>query len=166
MGKLKISAPAFLIMVLVCCFGAGRQLVTQEQVAPLSFDQAWEVALTSARQMCEEAKKANPYNFPIIVSLGTSKSRNVITIKYDYDPAAGSVGTEPPNASELAAKQFVPRFGAEYYIHIRLVKSGQQVSGVKVEVTQMKGVKKEEFDREAEKLKEYYLSFLKKNWPR
>ncbi len=166
MGKLKLLMPVFLIMVLVCCFGAGRQLVTQEPMTALSFDQAWDVAMASARQMCEEAKKINPYNFPIIVSLGTSRSRNVITIKYDYDPAAGSVGTEPPNAEELVAKQFVPRFGAEYYVHIRLVKTGQQVSGVKVEVTQMKGVKKEEFDREAEKLKEYYLSFLKKNWPR
>ncbi|HEK84749.1 MAG: hypothetical protein ACPLZD_06265 [Candidatus Saccharicenans sp.] len=163
-----VSQKMFIItalsLFLICCFGAGRQLVIDEPVAPVSYDQAWEIALNSAREMCEEGKKINPYNFPVLVSLGTSKSRDVITLRYDFDPAAGSIGTEPPNAAELIAKKFVPRFGAEFYIHIKLIKSGQQVNGVKIEVTQMKGVKKEEFDREADKVKDFYLQFLKKNW--
>lgn len=163
-----VSSRLFIItglsLFFICCFGAGRQLVINEPMASVSYDQAWEIALNSAREMCEEGKKINPYNFPVLVSLGTSKSRNVITLKYDFDPAAGSIGTEPPNAAELIAKKFVPRFGAEFYIHIKLIKSGQQINGVKIEVTQMKGIKKEEFDREAERVKDYYLQFLKKNW--
>lgn len=153
-----------LSLFFICCFGAGSQLAINESMASVSYDQAWEIALNSAREMCEEGKKINPYNFPVLVSIGTSKSRNVITMKYDFDPAAGSIGTEPPNAAELIAKKFVPRFGAEFYVHIKLIKSGQQINGVKIEVTQMKGIKKEEFDREAERVKDYYLQFLKKNW--
>lgn len=130
----------------------------------MSYDRAWDLALQSAQQMCEEGKRVNHYNFPFLVSLGTSKSRRVITIKYDYDPAAGSVGTTPPNAEELIAKQFVPRFGAEFYMHIRLVKKGDEVRRIRVEVTQMKGINKEEFVREAENLKNYYLSFLRQKW--
>ena len=51
-------------------------------------------------------------------------------------------------------------------MHIRLIKEGDVVRSLKVEVTQMKGVKKEEFVREAENLKNYYLGFIRRMWPR
>ncbi|MGB9715805.1 MAG: hypothetical protein ACPL1G_05305 [Thermodesulfovibrionales bacterium] len=150
--------------LLIGCLGAGRSLVVEERVKALPFERAWEIALNSAKQMCEQAKKINPYNFPVIVSLGTSKARYIITLRYDYDPEAGSIGKTPPNAGKVLAKQFVPHFGAQYYVHIKLITQDEQATGIKVEVTQMKGVKKEKFDLEAENLKEYYLSFLRKNW--
>ncbi|MGC8810167.1 MAG: hypothetical protein ACP5Q3_07950 [bacterium] len=152
--------------LLIGCLGAGRNLVVEERVNALPFERAWEIALVSAEQMCEQAKKINPYNFPVIVSLGTSKTRNIITLRYDYDPEAGSVGKTPPNAGKVLAKQFVPHFGAQYYVHIKLIRQDDRATGVEVEVTQMKGVKKEKFEQEAENLKDYYLSFLRKNWNR
>jgi len=146
------------------CFGAGRQIVAEQSQPEFSYDEAYEIALKSAEEMCQEAKKVNPYNFPAIVKLGTSKSRNIITVFYQFDPVAGSVGTKPPETGEIVAKSFVPHFGAEFYLHIKLLKQGDKAQGVKVTVTQMKGVKKEIFDQEMENLKNYYLGFLNKYW--
>jgi len=146
------------------CFGAGRQIVVEQTYPELSYDDAYEKALKSAEEMCQEAKKVNPYNFPVIVKIGTSKSRNIITVSYQYDPVAGSVGTKPPETGEIVAKSFVPHFGAEFYLHIKLIKQADKARGVKVTVTQMKGVKKDVFDQEMENLKSYYLSFLSKYW--
>jgi len=164
MSKKILIFLLFIPWLLIGCLGVGRNLIIEEPFNTLPFDRAWEIALLSAEQMCEEAKKVNPYNFPVIVSIGTSKIRNIITLRYDYDPVAGSIGKIPPDAGKVLTKQFVPHFAAQYYVHIKLIKQGDQATGVKIEVTQVKGVKKKEFDQEAENLKNYYFTFLRKNW--
>jgi len=130
------------------CLGVGRNLIIEEPFKALPFDRAWEIALLSAEQMCEEGKKINPYNFPVLVKIGTSKTRNIITLRY----------------GKVLAKQFVPHFAAKYYVHIKLIKQDDRATGVQIEVTQMKGVKKKELDQEAENVKNYCLCFLRKNW--
>uniref|UniRef100_A0A7V4N406 Uncharacterized protein n=1 Tax=Thermodesulfobacterium geofontis TaxID=1295609 RepID=A0A7V4N406_9BACT len=129
------KVPAFILFMpclLIDCLSVGRNFIIEESFNTLPFDRTWEIALLNAEQMCEKAKKINPYNFPVIVSLGTSKTMNIITLRYDYDPTAGSIGKIPPEAGKILAKQFVPHFAAQYYVHIKLIKQGDQATGVKI----------------------------------
>jgi len=52
------------------CLGVGRNLIIEEPFKALPFDRAWEIALLSAEQMCEEGKKLI---FPVLFKIGTSK---------------------------------------------------------------------------------------------
>ncbi len=100
-----------------------------------------------------------------MVSLGTSQKRGVITVHYRFDPEAGSVCSEPPGGvSSFLKRAFVPHFGAEFYMHVRFVREGNQALGVRVEVTQSKGVKKQIFDEEKERLRELYVRYLRRHW--
>lgn len=97
--------------------------------------------------------------------MGTSKSRGVITLRYRFDPESGSGCRKPPETiSSFTKRVFFPHFGAEFFMHIRFVKEGDVAKGVKIETTQMKGVKKEVFDREMENLKNSYMEYLKRYW--
>jgi hypothetical protein len=151
----------FIPWLLIGCIGIGRSLIIEEPFNTLPFDRAWEIALLSAQQMCEEARKVNPYNFPVIFS--SSKTDNIITLMYEYKPPAGSIG-KPPDVEKVFWSRDIPFFAARFSVKINLIKQGDQATGVKIEVKQITGVKKEEFDREAENLKNYYFSFLRKNW--
>lgn len=147
----------------ISCLGAGRSITFQENIKHISYDQVFEVALKSAEKMCEECKKINPFNFPVLVSLGTSKSRGIITLHYQFDPEAGSLCTQPPpEVSAMAKRIFVPRFGAEFYMHIKIIRDKDKATGINIQVTQSKGIKKEIFDREMERLKSVYQSYLNK----
>ncbi|CUS79087.1 hypothetical protein JGI3_01075 [Candidatus Kryptobacter tengchongensis] len=147
------------------CLGVGTRLTLTESFETIPYDEAFEIALKSAKEMQEECSKTNPFNFPVIVSLGTSKSRGVITVHYRFDPEAGSVCTKPPESiSSLAKRTFVPHFAAEFYMHIRFLKEGDIAKGVKIEITQSKGVKKKVFEEEMDNLRKAYLSYLKKYW--
>lgn len=100
-------------LFLTSCLGIGQNLMVEESFMPIPYEEAFHLALRSAEQMHNECRRINPINYPMIVSLGTSKSRGVITVLYKYDPEAGSIGTEPPKSlSSLAASIFVPHFGA------------------------------------------------------
>jgi len=152
--------------LLTSCLGVGSKAVFLEQsLSPLPYDKAFDISLRAAEEMVEICKKKNPINFPVIVSLGTSKSKGVITLYYKFDPEAGSVCTQHPKGLTSFAKEWlVPHFGAEFYMHIRFQKEENMVSGLNIEITQMKGIKKEVFDEERQKLKTIYLEFLKKYW--
>ena len=79
--KGKKAWPTLIFFSLVACIaGAGKKVELEETLPALSYDQAREVALQGANQMCQDGKMINPYNFPVLVSPGTSKSRRVITI--------------------------------------------------------------------------------------
>lgn len=152
-------------LFLTSCLGVGQHVIVEESLVAIPYDEAFDIALRSAEQMYNDCLKINPINYPIIVSLGTSKSRGVITVLYKFDPEAGSIGTEPPKSiSSTAARVFVPRFGAEFYMHIKFARDGNLVRGVKVDVMQSKGVKKQIFQEEMENLKKIYLTYLKRNW--
>lgn len=151
--------------VLNGCLGIGKGISVQETLKPLPYDQAFDVALRSAEKMCEECKNINPFNFPVIVSLGTSKSRGVITVHYRFDPEAGSICSKPPvDISSSAKRVFVPHFGAEFYMHIRIIKEGDKAKAVSIEITQSKGVKKDVFDKEMERFKDVYKNYLNKEY--
>jgi len=147
------------------CLGIGKIITSEEFLIEIPYDQAFDLALESAKEMQEKCKIINVFNFPVIVSLGTSKSREVITVHYKYDPEAGSVCIKPPESLESMGKRvFVPHFGAEFYMYIRFLKEGNMAKGVKIEVTQYKGVKKEIFEKEMYHLRDIYLTYLKKRW--
>lgn len=149
---------------LVSCLGAGRSITFQENIRHMSYDQVFEAALKSAEKMSEECKKINPFNFPVLVSLGTNKSRGIITLHYQFDPKAGSLCTQPPfEVSDIAKRIFIPRFGAEFYMHIKIIKEKDKATGINIQVTQTKGIKKEIFDREMERLRDVYQTYLVKN---
>ncbi len=151
--------------VLFSCVGAGRNIVSKEPFPFIPYDRAFDLALKAANEMHEECSKINPINFPTVVSMGTSKSRGVITLQYRFDPEAGSLCRKPPEAiTSFAKRVFVPHFGAEFFMHIRFIKEGEVAKGVTIEVTQMKGVKKEVFDREGENLKNFYIEYLRRFW--
>jgi len=164
--KLQFLFVIIFSILLTSCLGVGSKAIFVEQsVSLLPYDKAFDLSLRAAEEMVETCKKRNPINFPIIVSLGTSKSRGVITLHYKFDPEAGSVCTPHPKGLTPFAKEwFVPHFGAEFYMHIRFQKEGDMVKGLNIEVTQMKGIKKKVFDEEREKLKDVYIEFLKKYW--
>ncbi|MGQ9801823.1 MAG: hypothetical protein ACUVRL_09200 [Candidatus Saccharicenans sp.] len=166
MQKAKLLLVVSLIFAFSSCLGVGKKMVFQEEsITALPYDNAFDSALKAAEEMHEECKKINPFNYPIIVSLGTSKSRKVITIHYKYDPEAGSINTKPPiDLSSTLKRTFVPHFGAEYYMHIRIQKEGDIVKGLKIEITQMKGVKNQVFEEEMKRLRAVYTEFLKKHW--
>lgn len=166
MQKAKLLITIIFIFALTSCLGVGSKVVSQGDFrSPLPYDKAFELSLKAAEEMVEECKKVNPFNFPVLVSLGTSKSRGVITMHYRYDPEAGSVYTRPPmDATSVAKRVFVPHFAAEFYMHIRFQREGDTARGLQIEVTQMKGVKKEIFDEEMQKLRTVYLEFLKRYW--
>lgn len=159
---------AFLInlpFIFISCLGAGRIIVLSEPFEPIPYDKAFDLALESAKEMQEQCQRINAFNYPVVVALGTSKSRGVITMHYRFDPEAGSVCTKPPESiTSLAKRIFVPRFAAEFYMHIRFLKEGDIAKGVKIEVMQSKGVKKEVFDNEMKNLRNVYLSYLKMRW--
>jgi len=149
------------------CLGVGMSLREEKVQASLPYEQAFERALKAAKEMEQRCKEINSYNFPAIVSVGTSKSRGVITLVYQFDPAWGSLCTKPPKvpAVEEAAKiLFVPRFGAKFYLHVRFLKEKNVARGVRLEVTQSSGVKKESFRQEMEKFKNTYLVYLNRHW--
>lgn len=161
--KFKILLIVGFSIFISSCLGVGKSITIEETFKPLPYDRAFDIALSSAEKMCEECKKINPFNFPVIVSLGTSKSRGVITIHYKFDPEAGSLCTKPPlDTSSFAKRTFVPHFGAEFYMHIRIIKEQDKATGLNIEVTQSKGVKKEVFEKEMEKLRDVYRSYLNK----
>lgn len=163
--KINLLLLVSFLLILISCLGVGKSLVLEEIWEPISYDRAYEIALESARQMHEECRRINAINYPVIGSLGTSKSRGVITIYYKFDPEAGSICTKPPESvSSFIKETFVPHFGAEFYMHIRFLKEDDTAKGVKIEVTQTKGIKKEIFENEMENLKGVYLSYLKKQW--
>lgn len=167
---MKRKKANFIFLVAFClflpsCLGIGQNLIVEESFMAIPYEEAFHLALRSAEQMHDECRRINPINYPVIVSLGTSKSRGVITVLYKYDPEAGSIGTDPPKSlSSMATSIFVPRFGAEFYMHIRFSREGDVARGVKIEVTQHKGIKKQIFQEEMEKLKKTYLTYLKRNW--
>lgn len=147
------------------CLGVSQHIVVEESLRAIPYEEAFDIALRSAEQMHLECQRINPFNYPLIVSLGTSKSRGVITVLYKFDPEAGNIGTEPPKSiSSMAARIFVPHFAAEFYMHIRFSKEGNLARGVKIDVMQSKGVKKQNFQEEMENLKRIYLTYLKRNW--
>ncbi|MEW5876741.1 MAG: hypothetical protein AB1751_01575 [Acidobacteriota bacterium] len=167
MKRCKAGRLVFVMLglFLVSCLGAGRAVRQEQALAPLPYDRAFDLALQSAREMSEECRQVNPFNYPAVVSLGTSQKRGVITVHYRFDPEAGSVCTEPPGgASAFLKRAFVPHFGAEFYMHVRFVREGDRALGVQVEVSQSKGVKKAVFDEEMERLRELYLRFLRRHW--
>ncbi len=47
---------------------------------------------------------------------------------------------------------------------MRFVREGNQALGVRVEGTQSKGVKKQIFDEEKERLRELYVRYLRRHW--
>ncbi len=154
-----------LAFFLFSCLGVGQRLVIQEPLLSIPYDRAFDLALQSAEQMHNECRKINPFNYPTIVLLGTSKSRGVITIFYKFDPEAGSIGKEPPmSISSVFERVFVPHFAAEFYMHIRFLKEGDMARGVQVEVMQSKGIKKQIFQEEMENLRKTYFSYLKRYW--
>lgn len=161
---LKTFLVLFFLITMVSCLGVGTRIKPEETFIPISYDKAFDISLKSANQMIQECKIINPYNFPIIVDIGTSKSRGVITLHYRYDPVAGNICSQPPEPIKVLGKGFIPHFGAEYYMHIRFIKKGDIAEGVKIEITQMKGIKKQEFVDEMERLKETYLKYLRRNW--
>lgn len=158
------------IFLLICfslfatsSFGLGQKLLSRYTL-PLGMEaDSYDLALKAAEKMCDECKGVNPFNFPIIVSLGTSKSRGVITIHYKFDPEAGSVCTSPPVGLVPSTKRiFVPRFGAEFYMHIRTVKGEDGSPCLDINVTQSKGIGREIFDKEMEILVETYKRYLER----
>lgn len=161
---MKIFFLSFSFVIFASCLGIGNRIKLEETFTPIPYDQAFDLALKSAREMHQECKRINFHNFPIIVDLGTSKSRGVITLHYKYDPTAGNVCSPPPEPVKSLAMGFVPHFGAEFYMHVRFAKTEGTTKGVSIEISQSKGVKKEEFANEMERLKEIYLKYLKRNW--
>lgn len=167
MNGCKVGRLVFAMMVffLVSCLGAGQAVRQKQALPPLPYDKAFDLALQSAREMNEECRQVNPFNYPTVVSLGTSQRRGVITVHYRFDPEAGSACTEPPGGvSSFLKRAFVPHFGAEFYMHVRFVREGDRALGVHLEVSQSKGVKKAAFDAEMQHLKELYLRFLRRHW--
>ncbi|MGC8916091.1 MAG: hypothetical protein ACP5NF_03840 [Thermoanaerobaculum sp.] len=99
------------------------------------------------------------------MELGTSQKRGVITVHYRFDPEAGSICSEPPGgASSFLKRTFVPHFGAEFYMHVRFLQERNEALGVRVEVTQSKGVKKQVFEEEKRRFRDVYLSYLRRHW--
>lgn len=149
------------------CLGVGISVKEERTQASLPYEQAFELSLKAAREMEQRCKEINSYNFPAVVSLGTSKSRGVITLFYRFDPAWGSLCTRPPKkpaAQEAAEILVVPRFGAEFYLHVKFIREKNLATGVRVEVIQSKGVKKETFSQEMENFKNTFLSYLVRHW--
>lgn len=121
-GVYRWFIPLFLVF-LSSCLGVGTNIKVEENLEIISYDKAFDIALETAKEIHLKCKNINPYNYPTIVDAGVSKSRGVITIHYKYDPAAGSVCSSPPEPIKVMAKGFVPHFGAEFYMHIKIYKN-------------------------------------------
>lgn len=65
----------FILLFLYSCLGVGKRATFEEYLEPLSYDKAFTSSLKAAEEMADECSKINPFNFPTVVSLGTSKSR-------------------------------------------------------------------------------------------
>lgn len=151
--------------ILTGCLGVGGVISQEQPFSALPYEQAFALALQSAREMHEECRQIDPFNYPAVVSLGTSQKRGVITVHYRFDPEAGSICSEPPGGvSSFLKRAFVPHFGAEFYMHVRFVREGERALGVRVEVSQSRGLKKRTFEEEKERLREVYLSYLRRHW--
>lgn len=163
-GFFKIFCICLFTFLITSCLGIGTTIKPEESLTPIPYDRAFDLALKSAVDMISDCKSINVYNFPVLVETGTSKSRGVITIHYKYDPSAGNICSPPPESIKILTSRFVPHFGAEYYMHVRFIQTENIAKGVSIEITQWKGVKKREFIDEMERLKEIYLTYLKRNW--
>lgn len=132
-----------MVLAFTSCLIVGSKIAfLEESINPLPYDKAFDLALKAAEEMHEEFKNTIPFNYPVIVSTGTSKSRKVITIHYKFDLEAGSLNTKPPVDLTSTIKRVFFPLGAKFYMHIRFLKEGDMARGLKIEVTQMKGVKK------------------------
>ncbi|MCS7278795.1 MAG: hypothetical protein NZ530_01880 [Thermodesulfobacteriaceae bacterium] len=159
--KFKLFSIIGFLVFLSSCLGVGRGIIAQETLKPMPYEYTFEVALKSAEKMLEECKRINPFNFPNIVSIGTSKERGLITLYYRFDPEAGSICTKPPiDLTSFVKRTFVPHFGAEFYMYIRIKKEEDKATGINIEITQTKGLKKDIFDKEMERLREVYKNYF------